>query len=101
GAGMTQPYDSAGEPEGADDAPRPTPGPSRAQPTTQPLPVIPAGRTSAARRVRARWARRLPSGPTVTSVPKALEPLVRAPRTPHAKADVAVLSQIGRASSRE
>lgn len=90
---MTQPYDSAGEPEGADDAPRPTPRPSRAQPTTQPLPVIPAGRTSAGRRVRARWARRLTSGLTVTSVPKALEPLVRVHRTHHAKADVAVLSR--------
>src|SRR5690625_770642 len=81
-----------------DPAERPGDGPGTgqkppSQPTTQPLPVIPAGRTSAGRRVRARWARRLTSGLTVTSVPKALEPLVRVHRTHHAKADVAVLSR--------
>src|SRR5690625_1901289 len=81
-----------------DPAERPGDGPGTgqkppSQPTTQPLPVIPGARPSASRRVRARWARRLTSGLTVTSTPAVLEPLVRVHRIHHAKADVGLLAR--------
>ena len=63
------------------------------EPRTQPIPVIPGTRPSAGRRVRARWARRLTSGLTVTSTPAVLEPLVRVHRMHHAKADVGLLAR--------
>ncbi|MFN7244558.1 MAG: HD domain-containing protein, partial [Dietzia cercidiphylli] len=72
--------------------PQPVPA-EQPQPNTQPLPVIPGARPSAGRRVRARWARRLTSGLTVTSTPAVLEPLVRVHRIHHAKADVALLAR--------
>ena len=66
---------------------------SSAQPTTQPLPVVPGGRPSTGRRVRARWARKLTSGLSVASTPAVLEPLVRVHRAFHPKADVTLLTR--------
>ncbi|MGN0101552.1 MAG: RelA/SpoT family protein, partial [Dietzia sp.] len=86
---MTQRQNPAGTPDGVPQAGK-KPAP---QPTTQPLPVIPGSRPSAGRRVRARWARRLTSGLTVTSTPAVLEPLVRVHRIHHAKADVGLLAR--------
>lgn len=71
----------------------PTDESAQPQPNTQPLPVIPGARPFTGRRVRARWARRLTSGLTVTSTPVVLEPLVRVHRVHHPKADVALLSR--------
>ena len=86
---MTHRQNPAGDPDGGTHAgKKATP-----QPTTQPLPVIPGSRPSAGRRVRARWARRLTSGLTVTSTPAVLEPLVRVHRIHHAKADVGLLAR--------
>ncbi|WP_299023013.1 bifunctional (p)ppGpp synthetase/guanosine-3',5'-bis(diphosphate) 3'-pyrophosphohydrolase [uncultured Dietzia sp.] len=96
---MTQRHDPAGDAGAGTDTGRgqhPQPQPnarSNAQPSTQPLPVIPGTRPSAGRRVRARWARRLTSGLTVTSTPAVLEPLLRVHRIHHPKADVGLLAR--------
>ena len=95
-----EPATGGGTPAGGSSASSGTPAGARSprtdparQPTTQPLPVVPGGRPSTSRRVRARWARKLTSGLTVASTPSVLEPLIRVHRSFHPKADLAVLTR--------